>query len=228
MRPLKTPDVYVDEISLFPPSVAEVETAVPAFVGYTARAAKITDNDLKLMPTKIKSLPDFEMYFGGAPAVAPEEIKLDENYNFVSAKFSNKYYLYDSLRLFFDNGGGKCYIVSVGSYKEDVDKEKLIAGVRELKKYDEPTMLICPDGASLAAGALGEVQQQALMQCGDLMDRVAVLDTCYDDHNGTGFRDKIGINNLKYGTAYTPWLSISATKNIPYANVRATIGKGGI
>ncbi|WP_243688258.1 hypothetical protein [Geotalea toluenoxydans] len=78
MRPLRTPDVYVEEISLFPPSVAEVETAVPAFVGYTARATKITDKDLSMVPTKIKSLPDFEMYFGGAPAVVPKEVNLDE------------------------------------------------------------------------------------------------------------------------------------------------------
>jgi hypothetical protein len=33
----KTPDVYVEEISLSPPSVAEVETAVPAFIGHTDR-----------------------------------------------------------------------------------------------------------------------------------------------------------------------------------------------
>ena len=31
----KTPGVYVEEITKLPPSVAEVDTAVPAFVGYT-------------------------------------------------------------------------------------------------------------------------------------------------------------------------------------------------
>ena len=34
----KTPGVYVEEISLFPPSVAEVATAIPAFIGYTEKA----------------------------------------------------------------------------------------------------------------------------------------------------------------------------------------------
>jgi uncharacterized protein len=38
MSTYKTPDVYVEEISVFPPSVAEVETAVPAFIGYTEKA----------------------------------------------------------------------------------------------------------------------------------------------------------------------------------------------
>jgi phage tail sheath protein FI len=31
----KTPGVYVEEISKLPPSVAQVETAIPAFIGYT-------------------------------------------------------------------------------------------------------------------------------------------------------------------------------------------------
>ena len=35
--PYKTPDVYVEEVSIFPPSVAEVEVAIPAFIGHTDR-----------------------------------------------------------------------------------------------------------------------------------------------------------------------------------------------
>ncbi len=34
----KTPGGYIEEISKFPPSVAQVETAIPAFVGYTELA----------------------------------------------------------------------------------------------------------------------------------------------------------------------------------------------
>jgi len=32
---LKTPGVYIQEIATFPPSIAEVETAIPAFIGFT-------------------------------------------------------------------------------------------------------------------------------------------------------------------------------------------------
>jgi len=46
MPTYRTPDVYVEEISVFPPSVAEVETAIPAFIGHTERARKIVDADL--------------------------------------------------------------------------------------------------------------------------------------------------------------------------------------
>jgi uncharacterized protein len=33
-----TPGVYIEEIVKFPPSVAQVETAIPAFIGYTEKA----------------------------------------------------------------------------------------------------------------------------------------------------------------------------------------------
>ena len=42
MPTYRTPDVYIEEISVFPPSVAEVETAIPAFIGYTANTTLIT------------------------------------------------------------------------------------------------------------------------------------------------------------------------------------------
>ena len=38
MATYKTPGVYIEEISTLPPSVAEVSTAIPAFIGYTAKA----------------------------------------------------------------------------------------------------------------------------------------------------------------------------------------------
>ena len=34
----KTPGVYIEEIPKFPPSVAPVATAIPAFIGYTEKA----------------------------------------------------------------------------------------------------------------------------------------------------------------------------------------------
>ena len=59
-----SPDVYVEEIPSFPPSVAEVGTAIPAFIGYTERATKNTADDLILKPTKVYSLKDFESLYG--------------------------------------------------------------------------------------------------------------------------------------------------------------------
>ena len=64
----KTPGVYVEEITKLPPSVAEVDTAVPAFVGYTEFAKRYVDDDLIKIPTRIKSLLEYEQYFGQGPS----------------------------------------------------------------------------------------------------------------------------------------------------------------
>ena len=59
----KTPGVYVKELSIFPPSVAEVETAIAAFVGYTEKAERNGEN-LRNIPTKISSLLEYREIFG--------------------------------------------------------------------------------------------------------------------------------------------------------------------
>lgn len=58
----KTPGVYVEEKSIFPPSVAQVATAIPAFIGYTERADDRAKDDLLLKPKKITSLLEYRQY----------------------------------------------------------------------------------------------------------------------------------------------------------------------
>jgi phage tail sheath protein FI len=227
MTTYRTPDVYIEEISVFPPSVAEVETAIPAFVGYTEKAMKVVAGDQGMVPTLVKSLPEFELWFGKGPKIAVDSVVIGDANEFISSKISNSFYLYDSLRLFFDNGGGKAYIVSVGGYGGNVERDPIKTGVDALAKVDEPTILLFPDAAILDADSLAAVQQRALEQCGQLRDRVAVLDTRSDDPLGVSFRDKIGINNLKYGAAYSPWLRLNYTKNVGYADIKSVITKGG-
>ena len=120
----KTPGVYIEEISVLPPSVAEVETAIPAFIGYTERAEEKGD-DLTNKPRRIKSLVEYELYFGGAPQPQTLEVTLDSTNTPTRVDVANHYLLYYSLRLFFDNGGGDCYIVSVGPYATDGAKVRV-------------------------------------------------------------------------------------------------------
>jgi len=231
MPTYRTPDVYIEEISVFPPSVAEVETAIPAFVGYTANTTLISAGDLLNVPRRIKSLLEFEAYYGKGPSYTVTAGNIDEAGNFLSADISNSYFMYDSLRLFYDNGGGDCYIVSVGAYKTSgspVLRDEIKTGVQAVAKVDEPTILLFPDAATLGADDLAAVQQEALKQCGELKDRVAVLDLRQGDPNGASFRDKLGINNLKYGAAYTPWLKLNYNKSVGYAQVKDKIFKNGI
>jgi hypothetical protein len=224
MATYKTPDVYIEEISVFPPSVAEVETCIPAFIGYTEMATKITTGDLKDKPTRITSMLDYAKYFGGAPEVTVTQVDIDNSNNFQQATMSTKFYMYDSLRLFYANGGGDCYITSVGIYSEgSVVLAKLQNGLAAVEMVDEPTILLFPDAVSVASGNdLYTIQQDALSQANKLKDRFCVFDLHKADPTGAAFRDKVGINYLKYGSAYTPWLKVSLSKNITYKNIRTT------
>ena len=85
---VKTPGVYIEEVPKFPPSIAQVETAIPAFIGYTAKADEYGPGDLKNKAVKISSLLDYETYFGGAPSLAVSQVFVDALNNFKSANIS--------------------------------------------------------------------------------------------------------------------------------------------
>ena len=74
----KTPGVYVEEIPTLPASVAQVGTAIPAFIGYTEKAQNSEGTDLTDKPTKINSLPEYETFFGGAKSETISVTVIDE------------------------------------------------------------------------------------------------------------------------------------------------------
>ena len=244
MPTYKTPGVYVEEISVFPPSVAEVETAIPAFIGYTEKATEHAPNDLMKVPTKITSLLEYEELFGGAAPVDVTSVTLDETNTVIAQEVDSTFYLYDSLRMFFKNGGGKCYIVSVGLYEDKAggNEEKddfnhaSTGGLKYLKKVDEPTMIVIPDAVLFDDDGIYDIQKSALNQCNALGDRVAIFDlleskssdATFDWEDGVNdFRDNIGINYLKYGAAYTPWLKTNLGIDVHYRDVAGKISRGG-
>lgn len=226
------PGVYVEEIPKFPPSVAQVETAIPAFIGYTERAVDALGNDLspRNTPVRISSFTEFETRFGAAPTLNVTEVRLDANDNFLGADITTDYYLHHAVQMFYNNGGGDCYIVSIGDYTDTVDETDYtdpLGGLDQISRVDEPTILVFPDAVLLSDSALGNVQKAALMQCANLQDRVTVCDlrnanpNTLDDINN--FRDEIGINNLKYGAAYTPWIQALLPKNVGFAQLNGSI-----
>ena len=237
----KTPGVYVEEISKFPPSVAQVETAVPAFIGYT-EMAEVDGVDYHaegiIKPIKIGSLPEYEFFFGGAPEPTTIEVELNTDNSVKKAKVNGVNLLYDSVRMFYANGGGDCFIVSVGSHNSDasdVDKQELLDGLASLEKEDLPTLLVIPEVVHLTAAEAGEVHAAMLAQCNKLQDRFAVLDIVAGDNDITpttdpvaDFRDNVGMNFLKYGAAYYPWIRTTLPFRIDYdAIVGGAYTQGG-
>ncbi len=203
----KTPGVYVEEIPKFPPSIAPVETAIPAFIGYTEKASRNGESLLN-KPVRIESIAEYEEIFGGAPSQAMT-VFLDNDNAFVKAEKTKGFLLFDSLRMFYANGGGNCYIVSVGSYSVTIQKPAFETGIDKIESEDEPTILLFPDAVNLDAADLHDLQIRALGQCNKLKDRVTLCDLKNSGVFGTDvqtLRNSIGINNLKYGAAYGPWI----------------------
>jgi hypothetical protein len=61
------------------------------------------------------------------------------------------YNLYNSMRLFYGNGGGNCYVVSVGTYRQNkpVSAGDLLKGLDVIAEQVGPTMLVIPDAILL-------------------------------------------------------------------------------
>jgi hypothetical protein len=128
--------------------------------------------------------------------------------------------------MFFANGGGQCYVVSVGTYSEEVSMDKLMGGLATLEKEDHPTILMCADAMLLKKKDQAyTIQQAMLMQCAKLQDRVAVLDVYNgfidrkDEDIILDFRNGIGVNHLKYGATYYPWIQTTLSNNFGFEHI---------
>ena len=195
----KTPGVYIEEISNFPPSVASVDTAVPAFIGYTDK------EDEKLTARKIYSLLDFEEYYCDFNSW---KLTYDVKKGTVDEDFS-KNELYYHMQLYFANGGGKCYVISLGNKPRNSKgrREDYTAALEVLHKEDEPTLIVMPEASQLTHQSCMDVYVMALQQAGKLMDRFVIMDVPQDDNEINKFRSAIGNENLMFGAAYYPFLN---------------------
>lgn len=236
MGQYNTPGVYIEEISTLPASVAAVETAIPAFIGYTEYAGGESDNSLNLKPTRITSLLDYQQLFGGSNNEDIQiqiEDELDTNSELITRNVITKldapsgYKMYYSLQMFFANGGGPCYIVSIGRFSDATILEgHFTNGITSLEKHDEPTLLLFPDAVSLGDGSdqqinYGNIVKASLAHCNKLQDRFTVSDMYNDGADVTGFRQALGLSYLKYGSVYHPYLN--STLNYGYDESTLTV-----
>lgn len=234
----KTPGVYVEEISTLPPSVAEVATAVPAFVGYTELGPADTAEPKVV---RVATLLEFTTEFGDA---ALQKFSLSVSGNgaapvLARAGAATGYALHHAVSHYFKNGGGPCWVVSVGNYRSSPTKARFSAGLAALEKEDEPTLLVLTDAACLlAAPAYYELCGEALAQCAKLGDRFTILDV----HGGdpAALRNDSNLSaKLMYGAAYHPYLQTSlpvawraedvaiSRVGAAAASVTGTVGVGG-
>ncbi len=214
MSEYKTPGVYIKEKNAFGNFVVEAETAIPVFIGLTEKAQNGTES-LKNKPVRISSMTEYEQYFGG-PQIHRFDIIVadaDNEAATVSVRYGEKKLqatlnnkhctLYYHLKLFFANGGGTCYIVSVGDYATGTLDKDIVNNtiLPALTKEPEITLLVIPE--AVETGEYADFYTAMLSHCA-ANNRFAILDV---PQNGKeDFRTKMGSNFLAYGAAYYPWL----------------------
>ncbi|RJE76952.1 phage tail protein [Pseudoalteromonas sp. MSK9-3] len=246
MSQYKTPDVYVREKSILPPSVAEVATAIPAFIGYTTKVSETdpTMAALQSTPVRITSMVEFEANFGGPYkegfTVIPkatggydiyandgnEDNTDDTNSPLMAAKF----FLHQSVSHFFANGGGACFVVSVGlagvlGKPAQADYE---TAIDLLNKVDEVTLISCPESIGLDATAHYSVQNEALDHSKSRMDRIALVDVLMQQPpagSSANTNDALVMRNnvtsgLQYGASYYPYLRTTMARSYDEKKVR--------
>ncbi|MCH6200583.1 phage tail sheath subtilisin-like domain-containing protein [Aquiflexum sp. LQ15W] len=234
---LKTPGIYIEEKNVFQGSVVEVSSALPAFIGYTEKASH-SGKSLINIPTRISSFAEYIELFGGAfnPLFKLETPQDGDRSKVIigDTEFAIKYaednhlLFYNSIRLFYANGGETCYIVAVGTYEgkdslkinkdqllgygKDENGKPIAGGLRSLEKEHEPTMVVIPEAVLLGKECY-EVYKQVLIHCGEMQNRIGIFDL-FDGYNSREdgydpidfFRENIGTDFLSYAAAYYPWL----------------------
>jgi phage tail sheath protein FI len=211
----KTPGVYINETSAFPTSIIGVATAVPVFIGYTQFAGDDTGKPLYSQAVPINSMATFEATFGGpfipkfriraaSPGTTTDPVAAAP-LTISSDAVEHPFNLHASMWLFFANGGGACWVVSVGSYWEgrfptrpEADSQRwapgrivagspmdaaeahsLVGGIAVAGAIIGPTMIVAPEACALTDdnnAGYNTVVQAMLCQATTLQDRMAILD----------------------------------------------------
>jgi uncharacterized protein len=250
MSTIKTPGIYINEINAFPNAVVQVETSVPVFIGYT-QIAEQDGKSLLLKPTRISSLLEYEHYFGkgfqpkftivDASPVNNETIFiLNGNNKQAIINFNNKLIFYNCIKLFYQNGGADCFIMSVGTYTDKlagmpIDPTDFVGNATKpsvfilLENETVPTLIVLPDVINIGIEAY-PIYQMALAHCEKMKSRFAILDvyqttTANLQNDIQNFRDGIGNVGLKYGAAYYPWLATTIVQDdeIDFTNIDASV-----
>lgn len=116
-----TPGVYVEEVDRGAKPIEGVGTSVAAFVGFTQRAEETARNGIKPASllnkaTLVTNWTQFKDKFGG---------------------FVDGAYLPHAVRGYFDNGGVRCYVMSVATLGDPSDPARAIAAHAELPSMGE-------------------------------------------------------------------------------------------
>ena len=239
MTQYKTPGVYVEEENSFGTSIVANETAIPVFIGFTQKLTKSNGEELNIIkgsdsvrePVMVSSMLEYEQTFGSADLTGIISIKESEQNSSKSYEAANLKensagvleayvpgFMYPSVSNFFANGGGSCYIVSIGSYDEfDVDDSSpvVIDFIKEAILSAEKATLILPtDLIRYGAKDYYKWGTQFVDFCGKEKKYFCVLDVIqnssidpvFNKSDINEYREAVNSDSSSYSSAYFPYL----------------------
>ncbi len=249
---IPTPGMHLDDSGAVPDALVPVATAVPAFIGYTPRAEHAGVSCVGT-PVKVRSFEEFAAYFllPEVPGTVDPVRQYRPQYYLVPQAAVPKvgaslaiggtqyavlpdpatiHYLYNSVRLFYENGGGDAWIVSVGGYgapsgkplaapdapliNPNVVLADLLRGLESLKPVQEPTLYLCPEATLLPAQDNATLMQAMLAQAQAMRTAVCLFDVINGDRptpdgylqDIAAFRNATGDAGLDFGVCYYPFI----------------------
>ncbi|MEL7003825.1 MAG: phage tail sheath C-terminal domain-containing protein [Bacteroidota bacterium] len=208
MATYKVPGIKIKEKRVFGKSVPTNDTAIPVFIGYTKKNPKGVH--------KVSSMKEFKETFGQGDLILKENGK-------------KKFFFQESLFLYFENGGGSCYVISVGGQDGGGPRlNTLEKGLDHLPKIQAGNLVIVPDAASLSLSDKGKFYNSLLERCvelrknGGFVSQFAILDAGRDTEKYTDEKEALDQisgsddagdagDKRDFGAMYHPWLRTSFT-----------------
>jgi phage tail sheath protein FI len=182
--------------------IRDVETAIPAFIGATQKASTAVDRvnavdpagsantDLLLKPTLIRSMRDFEEFFGDAGAIGAT-VHVTENAGVHRDRVDDPTTHLPALlrgQAVLRQRGQRCYVVSVGT-RTALAPAPTLASLTKWRRppsrpEEDPTLIVVPEAVSLPRADYATLAASIIAQCARRRDRFAIL-TCSTARNPT-------------------------------------------
>lgn len=236
MTSYNTPGIYFNKQEPLIQESNSGETAIPAFIGLTQKMGitkgVVTPNKIY----KIHSLSEYESIFGVAQRerfhVAYNQYtdiyELDNEY-LSNTDEAGSMFFYQSIALYFVNGGSACYVLSIGNYENETSYLKIsnfMKAIDLLEEIEGITLLSIPESILLSTFEHYQVQQYALQHCEKIKNRFFILDVKQELGIEQGNLEKdiqamrIQVNqSLNYGAAYYPYVRTNQPRNFNESDV---------
>lgn len=231
---LKTPGVYVEEVSTIPSTIGRDSSTVPLFMGTTPRHhGAFGFNSGSSFPTKavkIGSVAEFIEIYGGQnwQIEVSETTGEPSTYTYVAKIIP--YPLLNAIRHYFANGGGTCLVMSSTYQGVQMTSAFYVNSLRDAEAVYGAQLLVLPELSELKDGQ-GTVIAEVLGHCERVGNRFAildVLDTGDPDTDASNFRSTAISGNMSMAAAYYPYLNTSIQHELPIGGIVLKHHKDGV